>query len=506
MGRPRKNAAPDPVAEGQLRSVLSTLARSGAAQWFVSIRRRRPGMDSLWQYWKRNVLIDQVDDLSEYCYKEGGEEWEYRIKIHDSTGNPPTIDGKESTEYTLPSLKNAAPASMPSVPANLDPMMLERKKRLDERKFELEIEREEAELERKRRHLEKIKSGEDEDDDDYEYPYPPPPGYPGYHPMYPGFNPMYPGMGMDPRMMMNRPPQVDPNVAIMAEAFKALAPQRNQDSSIELLKVLVPLMGSKGKELDPKDWMTMMTPMITEMGRASAEANKIVMSSLADMDGSFRERLLDLIMADPSKSEDEIAKWKGYLGMGMDVLKEGTRLILGRNTISRGDGSVKVPVIEKPKTPGLPGPKGEPSKNPGEKSSGPAEEAKKVISQRVNAFLLAHEQELLVGSDPAWIVEKLDELWASLPQTLRFKLEHSDVATIYEELRNYDVETVDRILEAVKKDESGALKKWAEEFWTEMKLPPSDEDDEEEGDEEPEVEPDSPSGESAKEESREATT
>jgi hypothetical protein len=82
-------------------------------------------------------------------------------------------------------------------------------------------------------------------------------------------------------------------------------------------------------------------------------------------------------------------------------------------------------------------------------------------------FLEAHEQEMLVGSDPGLVAEKLEELYLSLPWTLRDKLESLSVADIYEEFRKSEPQVVDRILAGAKESED--RQKWCLEFWSMMK-------------------------------------
>lgn len=98
---------------------------------------------------------------------------------------------------------------------------------------------------------------------------------------------------------------------------------------------------------------------------------------------------------------------------------------------------------------------------------------------------------MLVGSDPLWVAEKLDELWLSLPGPLREKIESFEVDKIYETLREYQPEIVDRILKSVAEDAAGAQKKWCLEFWEEIKNPDEEEGDggDDAGEEEPVPEP-----------------
>jgi hypothetical protein len=278
-----------------------------------------------------------------------------------------------------------------------------------------------------------------------------------------------------------------------AEALgKIMGPRQEQRSNLDDLLKLLPLLKS---DFSPKEMASMFSPFVLEMAKASSDTNKMMMQGQAEMDRSIRERMLDIVMADPSKGDDDIERWRKILGLGGEAVSK--VVTIARSALSKGrsaSGEMNVPILEKKKAPGLPGVKSAPEapepEEP-EKKLSPVQAAQEVVRLRVQAFLTLHEQEMLIGSNVEWAAEKMDELWASFPDTLRVKLELLPVDKIYEELKRYDAEIVGRIMKAVEEDKDGVFKKWCVTFWEVMKEPP--EDDDEEGEEEDE-EPDEPEG------------
>lgn len=492
-GRPPGTPA-ERMEAAQLQKHLGELMQHGAEPWFFEIRRRRPGTFSF-PHWRRSVPCSSIPDVAAFCYGEGGPQYEYRVTIKDGRGREALRpDGEPVGTYELPATTDADPSS-----AGDDPLKLEEEelKRLEK---EAALKRRRANIQRDLARIEKQLAGDDEDEDD--------------EPANPYGSMMGP-YGMPMWMMMN--PALNPFM------------QRGKDSTVELLTALVPVFtamisrreknpledaallrllvetGSKGN-LNPKEMFGMLAPMVTEMGKVSAESQKAMMAGMADADRGLRERMLNLIMADPNRSEDDIDKFKRVLNLVGDGLERGVGMI--RN-VRRGKGKkpVEIPVEgkETPKTVEHRTVRSTPAKEsaPADPEKTPAQRAREIVAERVKTFLGAIEEESLVGSAPVAVANRLDELYLLLPETLRFKFRAMDTAAIFETLRAECPEIVERILAAVTDDKSMALQRWYEEFWDEMARPSEDEEEEggdddeggEEGEPETEPEPQAPGGE-----------
>lgn len=503
-GRPGRKPILDPHSAQQLEHTLKSLARSGASKFFYHLRRRLPGKFQF-PFWKRNIPVEEVDDLREYCYGEGGDQYEYKVEIRDGNGvSVVGPDGQEIPDCLIPAGREQEKTTIPSP----DPFLENRRRELESMKQEVELERQRVELERQRKRVEALKRGEDPDeaDDDDN-------GFNPYDPRF--FNPYmmppgmgYPGMGGGyvPPWMQNQNQGSRREDTLLVALIEAIKEKKSEAPRENIFDVLVKAKaaGMLGEQMNFKDMAGMVSPFMLEMGKISAEGNKLLMQNLAESDRAFRERVLDLVMASGA-DDDDVEKWKKILGLVTDTAQQGIKLVLGRNSIVKGgggEGSVKIPIVKKPRVPGLPAPKGEteesaPEDGEVEEGAGsevdkakanPNEAARRIIGERVSLFLVAQEQEMLVGSDPVWAADKLDEVWASLPDPLRVKLEGLEIDRIYDELKSIAPVIVERILKAVGEDKTNARKQWCHLFWDAVKTPPEDEEGEEGEGEEPEEE------------------
>jgi hypothetical protein len=485
MGRPPKDSTLGTTQ--QLLDLMSSLSKSGASQYFLEIRRRAPGVkdhDKLWERWKFNLPADDVEDIRDFCYSAGGDYWEYKVWVKDGSGNPVKgPDQKPMGPYIIPAA--AAPPIIDAVAGKvpMDPDLAERAAQLKRQRAEMDLQRQEAQLERDRRRYEKMVNGEDDtdkdDDDRDDWVQHPVTG--GWYPKGSPYLMMGMNGGMNPFMLQQQKPsetvELAKAFAPVIAAMIANRPKTEPLSIVDVLKLVTPML-DKGKDSgwSPKDMVSFIGPLMAEVTKSTGDVNKLAMERMADSDKFWKQKLLEAMKLSGAE-DDDIDRWRKIFELGTETLKEGTKLIFGRPTIlKRGesdDGSVDVPVIEKAKTPGLPdGTKGKPA------GPDPAAEAKKVVKERVDAFLAAHEQEMLIGSDAALVAEKLDELYAMLPLPLRTKIEFSDTATIYDALHEISGELVDRILKAVADDTTGARKDHCESFWVAIKEGPFDDDDE----------------------------
>lgn len=508
---PRNGKPADLMVNESLREALKTLDRSGANQYYFSIRRRVPE-SPLWSWWKKRVGVDEVDDIAAYCYQEGGEECEYKINIV-SEDNKPVIglDGKPMPERRINAIKDPPVKPAKSDPDDEDPDILERRKALRREAKLLEISEQERLLEERKKRLlqsEEVVEEEPEEEAEAQISYDPrldpnsphfqfqaaqrigfPFGMPGAPPANPYYQP--------PRQ------QEKSDIATLAAAMmtssenmmKAILASQNsgkKESSIDemiRMKTLFPT-------LSPKDMMEMMGGVMQSASEMQSKGSQILMQNLADQQKMLNEKTLELLAAAPGTEQDDLERIGKMLNVGGDVL---SKVIASWKGSGKTGDKVEVPKIDKkPSTPGLPNKTKTPAKKDeaGPAEEKPADRAARIIRERVHVFLAAQEQEMLIDSDAGFVVQKVGELWFSLPTALRVKLDAAKMDEIYTILREYDVETVDRLLVAVGEDKTGARKKWCEEFWTVLRAPDpeddGDDDDDGEGEDEPvpDIEPD----------------
>jgi hypothetical protein len=468
----RSKSKESPVTAPQLQEVMASLARSGASQYFLEIRRRAPGVpgqDKLWQRWKVGLPAEDVEDIRDYCHSVGGDSYEYKVWVKDGSGNPVKgPDGQILGPYIIPAVSAPPPAiaGTPNVPE--DPDLAERAKELKRKRAELELQRAEAQLERERKRYEKMLAGEEDEDEkekDDEWVFNPVLG--GY---FPKNSPMAYGA---------MPFSVSARTDAFVELAKACAPVvtailANKKEDKLTTSDLVKLLLERGKDngWSPKDMVGFIAPLMAEVTKITGDVNKIAMERMADSDQFWKEKLIEAAKLGGA-NEDEVERWKKILGLATETLKDATQLFF--RPAPQG-GAPKV--SEKAKPAALP------QAGPAPAAANPAEQAKNVARERIEAFLVAHEQEMLIGSDPVAVADKLYELYLLLPLPLRAKIESSDTAAIYEALRGESAAIVDRILAAVAADTTGNLRKFCEDFWAAIKTPDEDEEEEEEDEEE----------------------
>lgn len=498
MARPKSDMKPEgPVKElynDQLRSALEAFQRGDAVQLFFDIRRRVPG-SALWHWVKRRVPAENVDDLREFCHELVGPTGiyhEFDVKLVTADGKP-AVDssGSKIQSFHIPAQSEAPKDAGVNIytpgGAIKDPEIDERKRALARARAEMDLLREQRAIERERRRLEKLDEDDEEDDEEYTPPY-----YPPMHHMggYGGYNPYAP-----PWMQQQRKDPSEILLSVLPALIAALKPA--ESNSNDLILKLLPILSANG--MKPGDIVHMFGPMVTEMGRAHAESSRVTMEMMASSEKEFRKKMFDFIMQ--TGSEDDIEKWKRILSLGTDTLGKIVTPFLRGGRKSEGE-KVEVPALPGAK-PALPAPSSSPERAPEAPAttSAPAGEtpqaaAARVVKERVSVFLKAIEQEAYIGSDPGFIVEKLEDLYLSLPSTLREKLDAAHVADVYKTLAGYDPESVNRLFKEINhnKEEGQRIKKWIVDFWDILRSPPEEDedgdgDDEGEGDPEPEPEP-----------------
>lgn len=496
MSRKRKEGEPEKLvnqfAEGQLRDALSALKQSGAeGQFNYKVARRRPG-ESLWKFFMAQVPTESIDDLREFCHREGGDDFEYRVTLFDAHNRRAMVSGEPVPHVKIEAKRLPADSVGPGAKVNDDELIRSKEQELTRRAKaaglkarEIELRAEERRLEREekmagrpRRMREEFEEEEQLFDDDGNEvvdqrrgPRRMPPRFFNQPPPYPP--PWERDRGRDDRShemmmaMMNNQNQV--LIAMMNR------PVEKQDDG--LVKLLPLIMAG---QLKPQDMMGMMV----EASKMQGEGMRTVMESASEMQKSVITQIVKMMVSE-GRPDDEIDKVKRIAGLVTDGLQDLTKTVLGRESILKPGQELKVPLLNKPQPqqpqngppqakvapavqPPVPSHVAHPPVMEGEAAATtPAvvavDHVEEIIKQRVLAFVSIHEQEMKVGSDPAFVIEQMEELISSLPAELTEKLDRLPVADIYEELKKYQPEVVARILAVCSADQKKM--EWCEEFW-----------------------------------------
>jgi len=500
MARPRKVLVDDEKsAKAAAKQAQEKAVESGAEVAFYNIERRIPGSE-IWEDFEMGIPVGKVDNITAFCRKKGGTQYEYKLSYHDADNKPirgtsPTII--RATSFTPPAEEDGAGDFVKSAEQDLR----DRERELKLRSRAARIAREEQRIAR----LEQESASLGDADPRY---------------LWMDYDTGYANQRVPPWMLQRQ----QGNNEALAAALNTLgtvvaAALQPRDNGNDLLKVLLPVMMAQG--MKPGDMLGLIGPVIETLGKTQASAASMVLENAQETNRMALEKVLDMM---GPQEKDEIDKWRKIIGLGTDALGGVAKAVFNRNSIMPGQ-QVDVPKLPasqaRPAVPGLPKPApkpeaqesnpspaqpkqvapiaGEAVKPEGDPQNPALAEAKRVQALRVQAFVKVHEQEMLVGSNPAAVVEKIDELFAFLPADLRDKIEaeEAEAGDIYDALRVYAPEEVARILAAVEADKAGKFKAWCIDFW--MAYQPGDEEEEEpddegpdEGDDEPEPAPPEP--------------
>lgn len=493
MGR-KKKGEETPVASPErdlaLQDVISRLKASGASQFSMTIR-GKPYGTHLWSYRQKGLALDAVDDIASYCAQAWGPGNDYRVEFWTTDGKPATDEkGRLIPKYDIPAVSpDAAFAPTSPAPSGGGDVTSVQQKEIDRLMREMEVRRRRLEVEREKRRLERMEREEEMRDDEEEEG-------PVFYPQY-GLNNWQQAPWMQQPFQRREENGSDKIAAAAITALGAVAAERRSGggSDIEMLKILLPLMLTKNN--DSGDVMKIMGPIMEISSRAQADSNRFMLENTSESNRMMMETVVKM-MRIGGEPDDKIEQVKKYIKLATDGAGDVVKVLFNRSSILPGK-EIEVPRLPKPQTPGLPSPATVPptpqqagkQDGPAVQPATPADVAKQVIAQRVRAFLVTHEQELLVESDPGFVVEKLEELWLALPASVREKIEEAtatnDLHTVYNVLGGIDEEVTARILKAVGDDTTGKKKEWCEEFWTEIAGP--DDDDNDDDTPEPEPEP-----------------
>jgi hypothetical protein len=521
MSRKRKEGEPEKLvnqfAEGQLRDALSALKQSGAeGQFNYKVARRRPG-ESLWKFFMAQVPTESIDDLREFCHREGGDDFEYRVTLFDAHNRRAMVSGEPVPHVKIEAKRLPTDSVVPGARTNDDELIRSKEQELSRRAKaaalkarEIELKAEERRLEREekmagrpRRFREDVEEEDQLFDEDGNEVIDQRRGPRRMSPRFFQQQPPYPppwergdrDRGRDDRSHEMMMAMMQNQTQVMIAAMNR--PVEKQDDGV-LVKLLPLIMGN---QLKPQDMMLMMS----ETNKLQGEGMRTVMESASEMQKSVITQIVKMMVSE-GRPDDEIDKVKRIASLVTDGLQDLTKTVLGRESILKPGQELKVPLLNRPQ-PQPPQPQnGTPKVRvapvaqtpvpshvahpPVMEGEAPTQEnpdvipdrTEEIVKQRILAFVTIHEQEMKVGSDPAFVIEQMDELISSLPSDLTTKLDELSVADIYEELKKHQPEIVNRILAVCASDPKKM--EWCEEFWNIYQNP---EEEEEEGKEEPEA-------------------
>lgn len=480
------------AAKDEIEEAIEQLQASGQGPKIRFKIFRRPGGTRSWSLW-RVVDRDAVDSIEEYCRGEGGRTYDYRyVYIGEDSRRAKDSKGKFIPHGNVWAEENPAPEAKEASAPEDDIFKQKERELLDiarrnaQRSREIELKREAAEIERKatqvKRHIQDDRIDDDDetlhgrDEDLPPFPIRVPIGHRMRRPYAtPPFYPYPP----EPRenntneiilQMMNQ------NTQILIAALG----NQNKPHDDGLLKILPLIMANNMK---PQDMMGLVMPMMGEAMKLQGEGARHAMESMGEMQKSMFNQIVKAMLAD-GRPDDEIDKVRRIAGMVTEGVQDLVKIGLGRESILKPGQEMKVPVLK----PNAANPQLNPPPPPqaSEPTNGVAAHADprpatalppppppptdqdihEAVKTNVRILLIAHERQMHLNNDPTLLIEDegFDKLIRSLPGSLQEKLDTLNVADIYEELKQYDPEMVDRILKSAASNEK--MMSWCQEFWT----------------------------------------
>lgn len=442
----------------------------------LEIRRRRVG-ESLYVFWKKGIPLDDIDDVEEYLHREGDPEFEHRVIVYE---------GKKKSKPTYYPALNPSEKGSRSVTIDL-------KKQLQDADEELKRLMDQKMLEKKQARIAKMAGLGDDDEEDEEYVFVPHLG--GY---FPKGHPAIYGSGVGSHWGQ---PKEDGVLSALAPVLIALINRPQEKNQMEGMMPLLVATMSKG-HLEPKDMLGMLSPFVLEMSKMNSQSTSVLMEGMQKMDETFRKKVLDLLMSDPSRTPDEIEKWQKWLNFGETALRKGAGIVRDAlKDTAPPDGKAQRKIEQRKPPPGLPAPKDKeelppaapaPEEEKPTEATDPAQSAQALKSKRVQAFLLAAEEEMNSESDPEFMADNCEQLYLTLPGSLRTQIADTmgddpptdeKILALFSTLKDLCPEVTERIAIAIQSDP--AKQKWIKDFLYACAFDEEDEPEEEEGGDEP---------------------
>lgn len=459
------------------------LAGGVVREHFATIMRKMPG-ESRWPFWRRSVPLDEIDSLEDYIRAESDLRFEHKVIVHNGNQKPlkkPIFFPAEESDPGATSLSAI-------------------QRELKETERQIKERRELKRLEARRRQLEEEDDGGGGEDGPDNFVFVPHMGgyFPPNHPAVMG---MYTGGGFGQQ-------KEDSGMGMLKTLVPVLVAWITKTPDKSPLEAMIPflLKGTHDGQLAPKDMIGMFSPFVMEMSKMNAESSRMMMEGMSKMDDTFRKKVLDLLMSDPSRSPDEIEKWQRWMNFGESALRKAAGVVRDslKDTGAPKKDLKKVETKKAPTAGNLTGPKkeGEAQGGGGTAAGGnpitaaaandPKENAAKVRKERLDIFLLAMEEEMLVESDPVLMAGKCQEIYLTLPASLRKKVEEATdddppsdekMLELFAKLKEISPEMVDRIGLTIMEYEDN--QEWLKAFLFACSHEDEDDDEgEEEGEEE----------------------
>ncbi len=465
------------VHNPQVLEAVHQLARAGITGVFFTIRRRRAG-EQLWVYWKRNIPADRVEDIEELCYKDGGDDWEYKVVAHDQRRMPVKDEkGKIVDAAFLPALRKPSPEeiaaeagvkAMGAVTSDLDPDLLEETKQLARQRVVNSLKRQRIELDRENERLARMDQGQFESEDENDDGYGPPPAMSGRRGRRERGGP--PPWYFDPRFAPRQDDSKEFLFAMMENQTRLLTAMiENRNSPDRSGREDALLMYLLQNQTKPKEMLDLAQGMMGRSAEIQAQGMRQVMENALEMNASIIGKMVDFAM-ETGRPDDEIDKIKRIAEVVTGGGKELVKMAFGRDSIARPDQEVRVPKIEAGARPALPAKVPEGANgvqaNPARKQI--SRSAGKTAADRVRVFLKVEREEMNVPSDPGAVAEVLfRRSYAFLPESIRDIVEEEkiDFERLHLELKKFAPEEADGILDEVSQDKSEKKRQWVEAFW-----------------------------------------
>jgi hypothetical protein len=480
------------AAKDEVEEALEQLQAAGQGPKIRFKIYRRPSGSRTWSLW-RVVDRDAVDSIEEYCRGEGGRHYDYRyVYIGEDSRRAKDSKGKFIPHGNVWSEEGGDPDAKTTTAPEDDIFKQKEKELLDiarrnaQRSREIELKREAEEIERKANSMKRnsrMESMDDrmEDDDGMlhgpdedlpPFPIRMPVGPRMRRPYQPPYYPYPPENNSNEMMlaMMNQNTQI---------IIAALSHQTKPQDDSTILKLLPLIMSGQMK---PQDYIGTIMPMMGEAMKLQGEGARHAMESMGEMQKSMFNQIVKAMLAE-GRPDDEIDKVKRIAGMVTEGVQDLVKIGLGRDSILRPGQEMKVPVLKQgaPNVPRIPPPP-PPANKITEPVNGTPQQQKptlpppppppteqeihETVKTNVRIFLIAHERQMHLNNDPMLLIEDegFDKLMRGLPIALQESLDTLAVADIYEELKKYDPEMVDRVLKAASANEK--MMSWCRDFWT----------------------------------------
>lgn len=445
-----------------------------------------------WHQW-RVRSVDAIDDLRSYCFREGGEDNDYKCTIVDAANKRAKFDKLNAVgeEYFFGS------TAQMEKPAEDDVDLAEQKKKLKREEDKLRIEARQMEVDRQRAELERKKKAAESGD-----------GADGG-----GLEKLPPGtrlkVGINGKLYIDDAEESggkSDRFEIMLEMMRQdaerrdRAAERSQQLLLGLIPTLLPLL-MRNDGIKIADMMPMMSGFLVEGQKAAAQSNRMLFEALSDVQGKGLDFVIRQLEAqNPSKA----AEFREWLDLAKDGIKGATQSVLGRDSLLPPDRPVlKAPAVAgglPAPAPGAPAPVPNPAAPaagappatpaPADAAAAPATPADPAeigpspqVRAMVQGFVVGTHQALVDTIDADFAAGSVFEegkngdailppLYPRLPEVVRKSIERfgqngipkvQDLQPVFAALASYAPQETDGLAKAIGKDANRA--EWIRKFF-----------------------------------------